>query len=136
MKKTILVFGGISIAILLLLQISKWSMWSFGSSGFHWVFIVGPAFLVLGFVLAKLFRRPSIGAYRPVQLPKNEVNLSSQEFKVLSLMAEGLSNLEIAESLYITESTVKTHVSNVLSKLNARRRTEAVKIGRTLKIIP
>ncbi len=111
-------------------------MWSFGSSVFHWVFIVGPAFLVLGFVLAKLFRRPSIGAYRPVQLPKNEVNLSSQEFKVLSLMAEGLSNLEIAESLYITESTVKTHVSNVLSKLNARRRTEAVKIGRTLKIIP
>lgn len=136
MKKTILVFGSISIAILLLLQISKWSMWNIRSSGFHWVLVAGPAFLILGFVLAKLFRRPSIGAYRPVQLPRNEVNLSRQEFKVLTLMAEGLSNLEIAESLYITESTVKTHVSNVLTKLNARRRTEAVKIGRTLKIIP
>ena len=50
-------------------------------------------------------------------------------------MTDGLSNNEIAEHLFISESTVKTHVSNILAKLNAKRRTEAIKIGRELNIV-
>ena len=61
--------------------------------------------------------------------------LSKQEYTVLTLVAEGLSNSEIAQRLFIQESTVKSHVSNILMKLNAKRRTEAVKIGREMQII-
>jgi NarL family two-component system response regulator LiaR len=52
-------------------------------------------------------------------------SLSQRERGVLTLMAEGLSNLQIAERLGIGEKTVKTHVSNVLSKLNVNDRTQA-----------
>ncbi len=52
-------------------------------------------------------------------------SLSQREREVLTLMAEGLSNLQIAERLGIGEKTVKTHVSNVLGKLNVSDRTQA-----------
>ncbi|MEO5626852.1 MAG: response regulator transcription factor [Dokdonella sp.] len=59
--------------------------------------------------------------------PGSEVleSLSTREREVLTLMAEGFSNMQIAERLGIGEKTVKTHVSNVLSKLNVSDRTQA-----------
>jgi DNA-binding NarL/FixJ family response regulator len=54
------------------------------------------------------------------------IGLSSRELDVLRLMVQGLSNNEIAEALFIEQSTVKTHVSNILSKLGVRNRVEAV----------
>lgn len=56
-------------------------------------------------------------------------DLTDREKDVLRLMAEGLNNLEIAERLYVSRSTVKFHVSSVLSKLGAITRTEAVSIA-------
>ncbi|MTI39337.1 response regulator transcription factor [Fulvivirga lutimaris] len=55
--------------------------------------------------------------------------------EVLNVMAEGLSNVEIADKLFVSESTVKTHVSNLLSKLDAKRRTEAIKKAKEYGII-
>ncbi|MEO1263656.1 MAG: response regulator transcription factor [Bacteroidota bacterium] len=53
-------------------------------------------------------------------------NLSKREFEVLTLIAKGLSNKEIAERLYLSTNTVKTHSSNIFAKLNVKRRTQAV----------
>lgn len=75
----------------------------------------------------------------PFQLDEanlQKLGLSRREFEVLELMAAGLSNQEIAEKLFVSTSTVKTHVSNVLGKLDAQRRTQAVQRAKELRIIP
>jgi DNA-binding CsgD family transcriptional regulator len=64
-----------------------------------------------------------------------EYDISSREFEVLQLMAKGYSNKEIADELFISINTVKTHTSNLYSKLNASRRTQAVNEARRLRLI-
>lgn len=61
--------------------------------------------------------------------PKLGHDLTNRECEVLALMVEGLSNLTIAERLVVSESTAKFHVSNILSKLEAGSRTEAVALA-------
>lgn len=64
-----------------------------------------------------------------------KLGLTQREHDVLVKMAEGLSNQEIAKALFLSESTIKTHVSNILFKLNAKRRTQAVQVAKQLKIV-
>lgn len=64
-----------------------------------------------------------------------KVGLTTREHDVLVKMAEGLSNQEIAEQLFLSESTVKSHVSNILFKLDAKRRIQAVQAAKKLKIV-
>ena len=60
----------------------------------------------------------------------SEEALSSRELDTLKLIAENLTNQEIAEALFISITTVKTHVRNILLKLEAKNRIEAVSIAR------
>jgi DNA-binding CsgD family transcriptional regulator len=64
------------------------------------------------------------------------LGLSKRELEVLQLMAEGLSNQEIADRLFVSLNTVKTHSSKVLEKLDVKRRTQAVEKSKRLSIIP
>jgi DNA-binding NarL/FixJ family response regulator len=70
---------------------------------------------------ARLTEREHLRREQPLDEP-----LSARELEVLVLLAEGLSNQEIAERLFIASGTVKNHVSNILSKLEARDRTQAI----------
>jgi DNA-binding NarL/FixJ family response regulator len=65
-----------------------------------------------------------------------ELQLTPRELEILGLIAEGLSNKGIAERVFVSENTVKTHASRVFDKLGARRRTEAVQLGKSWRLIP
>jgi NarL family two-component system response regulator LiaR len=66
----------------------------------------------------------------------NQLEISKRELEVLSLMAEGHSNQEIASKLFISLSTVKTHNQNLFEKLDVKRRTQASEKARRLGLIP
>lgn len=65
-----------------------------------------------------------------------QLGITPRELQILGLIAAGLSNREIAETLFVSENTVKTHSSRLFDKLNARRRTQAVQIAKTSGLIP
>jgi DNA-binding CsgD family transcriptional regulator len=67
---------------------------------------------------------------------REKLGITPRELEILTLMAEGLSNREIAERLYVSENTVKTHTSRLFDKLQARRRTQAVQKGKEAGLIP
>jgi len=62
--------------------------------------------------------------------------LTPRELEILGLIAEGLSNREIGEKVFVSENTVKTHSARVFEKLGAARRTQAVQEARRLGLIP
>jgi DNA-binding NarL/FixJ family response regulator len=67
----------------------------------------------------------------PAEPPAELLALTNREREVLKLIADGLSNREIAETLVLTDGTVRNHVSNVLMRLNVRDRTQAVILANT-----
>ncbi len=77
----------------------------------------------------------------PAEFVRDESKLESlgitpRELEILELIAQGLSNKEIAERVFVSENTVKTHSSRVFDKLGAKRRTQAVQMGKEFRLIP
>ena len=68
--------------------------------------------------------------------PVAELNLTRRELDVMHLLAEGRTNRQIGESLFISEKTASVHVSNILAKLDAGGRTEAVAIAAQRGLLP
>ena len=75
-------------------------------------------------------------AFAPDEARIARLGITPRELEILALIASGLSNREIAERLFVSENTVKTHASRLFDKLGARRRTQAVQIGKTSRLIP
>ncbi len=95
--------------------------------------------IVLGEVLVPL-RAPDKPS-PPATFTLNQVQLDAlgitpRELEILTLIAQGLSNREIADCLFVSENTVKTHCSRAFDKLGARRRTQAVQLGKQLGLLP
>ncbi len=65
-----------------------------------------------------------------------ELGITPRELEILELIAHGLSNREIADKLFVSENTVKTHSSRLFDKLGAKRRTQAVQLGKEMGLIP
>jgi DNA-binding NarL/FixJ family response regulator len=104
-------------------------------------FFVGLYFNYHSQIKSAPFRPPSApGKETPITAVDYEqikkLGITQREHDVLLKMAEGLSNQEIGAALFLSESTIKTHVSNILFKLGAKRRTHAVKLAKQLKIVP
>jgi NarL family two-component system response regulator LiaR len=110
--------------------------------------LVAAVFASLGIWLGlKLTRHTETVVVREVEVPAplnfvrdqnklEALGITPRELEILELIAAGLSNKEIAERVYVSENTVKTHSSRVLDKLGARRRTQAVQLGKELRLIP
>ncbi|ASU33265.1 response regulator transcription factor [Mucilaginibacter xinganensis] len=112
--------------------------------------IIAVIFTLLGVWLALKLRKPKVETLiveRQIFAPDgsafvlNErelkrINMSKRELEVLKLMAEGLSNREIAESLFVSLNTIKTHTAQIFEKLEVKRRTQAVDMGKKLSLIP
>jgi ATP/maltotriose-dependent transcriptional regulator MalT len=87
----------------------------------------------------RLTRRKAVTANLDFKLNEAELQrlgISKREYEVLELIAQGLSNQEIAERLFVSLNTVKTHSSNLFLKLDVRRRTEAVRRAKELSLLP
>ena len=93
------------------------------------VLIIGVVFTGLGIVLGVRFfnQKQEQRSYRP-----EDLGLSKRETEVLDLLSEGLSNQEIADRLFVSLNTIKTHIANIYSKLGVSRRTQAVEKARRL----
>ena len=72
----------------------------------------------------------------PDEKQREGLGITRRELEILELIAQGMSNREIAEKLYVSENTVKTHSSRVFSKLGAKRRTQAVQLGKEFGLLP
>lgn len=83
--------------------------------------------------------QPSVQPMGPFVADERRVSqfgITPREMEILGLIATGLSNREIAGRLFVSENTVKTHSSRLFDKLGAKRRTQAVQIGKTARLIP
>jgi NarL family two-component system response regulator LiaR len=140
MKRTILLYGLSMAALIMLLKIVEYRFFLFGDLGVEFfVGFIALLFTSLGIWVGwKLTHRPSIvhdPNFRPDAAALEKLGISTREREVLDLIAQGLSNKEIAEKLFLSPHTVKSHSSSLFIKLNARRRTEAIKKAKELGII-
>lgn len=142
MKQTVLVFGGLVTALLIFFQIGRYSIISGDIKTELLIGLTALVFLGVGL----LVRRSQTSVSQPMVAPAGltpadlaiklkELQITDREFEVLGHITSGLSNKEIADQLFLSESTIKTHVSNLLNKLNARRRTQAVERARSMGIL-
>jgi NarL family two-component system response regulator LiaR len=87
-------------------------------------------------VIVKEIPVPVAEPFVPDETRATELGVTPRELEILGLIAAGLSNREIAARLFLSENTVKTHSSRLFEKLGARRRTQAVQIGKAARLIP
>lgn len=140
-KKTILAYGGILALLVILI---KWLDYRFIIKDVSleiYVGIIASLCAILGIWMGLKLTNPKV-VYRTTELgfiqdesKIKELGLSQRELDVLELIAKGHSNQEIAEALFISLNTVKTHSSSLFSKLGVNRRTQAVQHAKENRII-
>lgn len=144
-----LLIYGLSLGILFI--ILRWLEWRFifQQQAFKiYGGIIAVLFTALGIWIATKLISPKVQTIivekevsydNPFEVNQAEIDrlrLSKREMEVLQLMADGLTNPQIAEKLFVSLNTIKTHSSNLFLKLEVTRRTEAIKNARKLRLIP
>jgi NarL family two-component system response regulator LiaR len=142
-----------SISLAFLLFVLKWlelRFIIFDHSFEIYIGFIAIIFTALGIWLALKLSKPKIETVvveKEVYVNRNEnfvldtslvsqLELSKREMEILSLLAQGHSNQEIAVKLFVSLSTVKSHVQNVYEKLDVKRRLQAVEKAKRLNLIP
>ena len=147
MKKHVLTYGAIGGLLIALLQWTQYRFLIVEHSVEVYGGLVAATFAVLGIWLGRRWTgaRPRTdtmeaadesGAFVADEKRREELGITRRELEVLGLIAEGMSNREIAGKLFVSENTVKTHSSRVFDKLGAKRRTQAVQLGKEMGLLP
>ncbi len=137
MKNVIFRFGLLAAALLLLVQLTNYNLVSKMWKTELLIGVFAIVFIGMGVYLSRYIFKPTPPVFKG-SIDKGQIDrlgISPREYEVLEQMALGHSNQEIADRLFISQSTVKTHVSNLLVKLAAKRRTEAISRAQQLAII-
>lgn len=146
-----IVLYGLILALLVFLL--KWFQWKFLIVDNSWDLYVGLIaifFTVLGVWVATQLAKPktqTVIVEKKIYMPLSDdsqineaelkqLSLSNREHEVLQLLAKGYSNAEIARSLYLSLSTVKTHVSNIFVKMEVKSRAQAIERCKRLRLTP
>ena len=79
---------------------------------------------------------PTLEPFAPKTAHQQALGVTARELEILTLVARGFSNREIATQLFVSENTVKTHCARTFDKLGAARRTQAVQRGKELGLLP
>lgn len=152
MKRTVLVYGLLGGVLLVVLQVVEYRFLVLEHSLEIYGGMVAVIFSALGIWLGlKLTRKtvvvrevhvpyevpvPASGPFTRNDARVAQLGITPRELDILEAIAAGLSNREIAERLFVSENTVKTHAARLFEKLSARRRTQAVQLAKEAGLIP
>ncbi|TSJ47943.1 helix-turn-helix transcriptional regulator [Fluviicola chungangensis] len=146
--KLILLYGVSLAGLLFLVRWLEFRVMMISHATELYVAAIAIVFMVLGIWLAKQLTKPKTvlvektvyvspsGAFERNEKAIEELGISKRELEVLELIAQGLSNNEIAERLFVSLNTIKTHSSKLFEKLEVNRRTQAVEAAKRMGIIP
>ena len=136
MLRTIVSFALLIVALLVLFRLSEYSLLSGNFKTEVILSGVAVIFFFIGLYVNKRRSSKTASAETSLDLQKvDDLGLSKREYEVLKAIADGLSNKQIADKLFVSESTIKTHVSNIYIKLDVKRRTQALQKAKDLRII-
>jgi len=148
MKRDVVVYGLVGGVIITLLQWTQYRFLVVEHSIEIYGGLIAVTFAVLGIWLGLKLTKPKekiVFKESPVQIgqplalnevKREDLGITRRELEILALISQGMSNREIAEKLFVSENTVKTHSSRVFDKLGAKRRTQAVQLGKEFGLIP
>jgi DNA-binding CsgD family transcriptional regulator len=136
-------------ALLLLLRWLEFNFLVLRNQYEIYIGIIAVLFLLFGIWVANKITKPKVETViveKEVRVPAEDFvlnetelqqrNISKRELEVLTLMAKGLSNQEIAEQLFVSLNTIKTHSANLFEKLEVKRRTQAIETAKKLQLLP
>ena len=149
-NKRLILFGVVLAVLMLVLQIAQYRFIILDHSAELYAGIVAVVFVILGVIMGRKLTTPKeVVVEKLVSVTNNQsapfavneqvlekLNISKREHEILLLVAQGMSNQEIADTTFVSINTVKTHVSNLLLKLDAKRRAQAIQKARELNLIP
>ena len=148
MKRQVLIYGLIGGLLITLLKWTEYRFLVIEHSIEIYGGLIAATFAVLGIwlglkltgtrerIVVKEVPVPAGEPFVPDERKREGLGITPREMEILGLIATGLSNREIANRLFVSENTVKTHSSRLFEKLGAQRRTQAVQIGKAARLIP
>ena len=151
MRRLVLLYGLLAGLLIAALQLVEYRWLVVSHSVEIYGAIVAAIFAAIGIWLGQRITRPApekvvvreveVVVPAPPTFERDDARVASlgitpRELEILELIAAGLSTREIAGRLHVSENTVKTHTSRVFDKLGAKRRTQAVQLGKELRLIP
>jgi two-component system, NarL family, response regulator LiaR len=149
--KRILAWGAIGGALILVLRVIEYQHFVRTLPGEVYGGLIAVIFCSVGMYVGLRWSRPSepvpaeprpappaapSAPFTADERKLRELGITAREQEVLALIAQGLSNREIGERLFVSENTVKTHASRLFEKIGVSRRVQAVQRGRELGLVP